>query len=431
MKVVNPLHVPLAMEEEGAGPKSPFWPSSANTNVNGIIPSNFFMDSEKCGECHKDAYEQWKGSMHHFASFNNQFYRKSIEHMQDSVGTKPRVEVVRRLPRSRGLFQRPFRQAHQGPDRHSRGAERPGLRVVPLHRARRFDHGQRRLHDRIPAAARTGSSKNPYIQAMDHFLTYLDPEPHRRTFLKPFMKEDSSEFCSTCHKVHLDVPVNNYRWLRGFNDYDNWQASGFGEGARSFYYPPKAADLRDCHMPLVPSNDPGNRNGMVHNHRFAAANTAVPHVNDDKTQLAATESIPQVGFHHRGYLRRRADRREGARDVQMRRAGDAAPQALTSFAVGEEAESPGPAFSAKVGKLAAPLDKSGTRFQPGSTIRVDVVVRTRKIGHFFPGGTVDAFDVWLELEGKDATGKHWSSGAGAGRRWRQGPGGEGRPFLPR
>ena len=30
--------------------------------------------------------------------------------------------------------------------------------------------------------------------------------------------------------------------------------------------------------------------------------------------------------------------------------------------------------------------------QPGSTVRVDVVVRTRKIGHFFPGGTVDAFD---------------------------------------
>jgi tetratricopeptide (TPR) repeat protein len=39
-----------------------------------------------------------------------------------------------------------------------------------------------------------------------------------------------------------------------------------------------------------------------------------------------------------------------------------------------------------------------------------VVVRTRKIGHFFPGGTVDAFDVWLELQAKDAAGKtvYWS-----------------------
>ena len=86
------------------------------------------------------------------------------------------------------------------------------------------------------------TSKNQYIRAMDSFLTYLNPEPHRQTFMKPFMRMDSSEFCSTCHKVHLDVPVNNYRWFRGFNDYDNWQASGVsGQGARSFYYPPKSS----------------------------------------------------------------------------------------------------------------------------------------------------------------------------------------------
>ena len=38
------------------------------------------------------------------------------------------------------------------------------------------------------------------------------------------------------------------------------------------------------------------------------------------------------------------------------------------------------------------------------------MVRTRKIGHFFPGGTVDAFDVWLELQARDATGRvvFWS-----------------------
>src|SRR5262249_27269241 len=48
--------------------------------------------------------------------------------------------------------------------------------------------------------------------------------------------------------------------------------------------------------------------------------------------------------------------------------------------------------------------------RPGSTVRVDVVARTRAIGHFFPGGTVDAFDVWLELVVRDATGRvlYWS-----------------------
>ncbi len=37
-------------------------------------------------------------------------------------------------------------------------------------------------------------------------------------------------------------------------------------------------------------------------------------------------------------------------------------------------------------------------------------MRTRAIGHFFPAGTVDAFDVWLELQARDATGRviYWS-----------------------
>jgi tetratricopeptide (TPR) repeat protein len=38
-------------------------------------------------------------------------------------------------------------------------------------------------------------------------------------------------------------------------------------------------------------------------------------------------------------------------------------------------------------------------------VRLDVVVRTRKIGHSFPGGTLDAFDTWLEVEAQDASGR--------------------------
>ncbi len=106
-RIRNPHTAPISMDGEGGGPTSPFFPSSAKTNVGGIIPSNFFMDSAACGECHKDIYEQWKSSMHHFASFNNQFYRKAIEYMQSTVGTRAQ-QVVRRLSRSRRIFQRPL-----------------------------------------------------------------------------------------------------------------------------------------------------------------------------------------------------------------------------------------------------------------------------------------------------------------------------------
>ena len=83
---------------------------------------------------------------------------------------------------------------------------------------------------------------------------------------------------------------------------------------------------------------------------------------------------------------------------------------MSSFAVGEEAEQAAPAVIREVGRMAAPLDRAAPVLSPGSTVRLDVVVRTRKIGHFFPAGTVDAFDVWLEVQGRDADGRivFWS-----------------------
>jgi Flp pilus assembly protein TadD len=46
----------------------------------------------------------------------------------------------------------------------------------------------------------------------------------------------------------------------------------------------------------------------------------------------------------------------------------------------------------------------------GDDVLVEVVVRTRKVGHFFPGGTIDAFDVWVELQATDDNGQtvFWS-----------------------
>jgi tetratricopeptide (TPR) repeat protein len=246
-------------------------------------------------------------------------------------------------------------------------------------------------------------------------MTYLDPEPHRRSFMKPFMKLDQSEFCSACHKVHLDVPVNNYRWFRGFNDYDNWQASGVsGQGARSFYYPPKTATCVDCHMASVKSDDPGHlADGTVHSHRFATANTAVPFANHDDTQLQTTEDFLRSGFISVDIFAVSPEDPKAERAPMIRRAAAAGDNTLrlsTSVAVGEEAEQAGPVFIRDVGQVAAPVDEAQPKLAPGSTARVDVVVRTRKIGHFFPGGTVDALDVWLELQGRDATGRvvYWS-----------------------
>ncbi|MEZ5354476.1 MAG: tetratricopeptide repeat protein [Bryobacteraceae bacterium] len=403
-RIRNPEVVPVSMEGEGAGPQSPFWPSSANTNVNGVIPSDFFMDSKLCAECHKDIYDQWNSSAHHFASFNNQFYRKSIEQMQELGGLKGSKWCAGCHDHAvffNGRFDKPISEQIDTPE------ARNGLGCVSCHSISKVagTMGNGGFTIEYPPLHELASSRNPWIRKLDRFLTYLDPEPHRRTFLKPFMREDQAEFCSNCHKVHLDVPVNNYRWLRGFNDYDNWQASGVsGQGARSFYYPAEPATCGDCHMQKVASRDAGNRDGQVHSHRFAAANTALAYVNKDAEQLDEVKKFLQSGFITVDiFAASPVD--ESRREAQMvRRAGEG-PQLMSTFAVGEEAEQGGPVFLREVGNVAAPLDRVGTKFAPGSTVRVDVAVRTRKVGHFFPGGTVDAFDIWLEVEARDSKGR--------------------------
>src|SRR6202044_1985054 len=74
----------------------------------------------------------------------------------------------------------------------------------------------------------------------------------------------------------------------------------------------------------------------------------------------------------------------------------------TTFAVGEEAETKiTPGTGGEVAPVTAPLNRIQPALRRGDTVRVDVVVRTKKVGHFFPGGTVDAYDTWLELKAID------------------------------
>jgi tetratricopeptide (TPR) repeat protein len=406
--VVNSRNVPASMEEEGAGPKSPFFPSDANTSDGKLVPSAFFMESKKCGECHKDIYEQWKGSVHHFASFNNQFYRKSIEYMQSVVGTKPSKWCAGCHDHAvffNGRFDKPIKDQIETPEAQA------GLSCMSCHSIVHVNGtvGNGGFTMSYPPLHEVANSANPLVKNLEHFVTYAAPEAHRQTFMKPFMK-DSAEFCSTCHKVHLDVPVNDYRWFRGFNDYDNWQASGVsGQGGRSFYYPAKSLRCAGCHMPLVASHDPGNINGQVHSHRFPGANTAVPFANQDREQLAATEKFLKSGFITVDIFAITPVQQQKT-TAMVRRNNNAQQTANTGFAVGEEAEQNGAVLIRNVGEVAAPADASNITLKPGETVQVDVVVRTRKIGHFFPGGTVDSFDVWLELQAADDNGKpiFWS-----------------------
>src|SRR5579864_5593357 len=407
-RIVNPLMPPDSMDREGDGASGKFFPSSAQTKHDINIPSQYFMKSDACQRCHADIYAQWNSSMHHFSSFNNQWYRKSIEYMQDVAGVRSSKWCAGCHDPAllySGLFDTPIKQIVNRPE------ARAGLGCLMCHSIVEVKStmGQGDFFLEYPKLHELAASENPLVRKLHDFVVRLNPEPHRRTFLKPFMRSQTAEFCSACHKVHLDVPVDRYRWIRGFNEYDNWQASGIsGQGARSFYYPKSPMNCADCHMPLVVSKDDGNLNGYVHSHRFPGANTAVPMANQDEAQYELAKKFLQDKQLSVDIFAISPAGKESTAPVR----NELSKQELsTTFAVGEESEAALPKGpSGEVRAITAPIDRTDAAVRRGDDVRVDVVVRTRKVGHFFPGGTVDAFDVWLELQATDEKGQtlFWS-----------------------
>ncbi len=350
---------------------SPFYPSSATTRSEGFYSQAQLMDVERCGDvgCHPDIYDMWFESAHHLASMSDPWYRRTVQFFQERAG----------VPASQwcggchdpALMMTGKMQGTEPIDVEGAGAN-IGISCQFCHSIDRVHSARANGSYRLaPAAALPYSGTiDPKLRQRGNDELLADPELIRRHQARrrsPF--HSLSLFCGTCHKQSLITPVNNYKWLRGFDEYDGWQASGVSAGsARSFYYPPAPLQCQDCHMPEVPSNDAGNDNGMVNSHRFLGSNTALPAVLGYKEQLRATVEFLQDD--------------QVTVDIFALRLG------------GPGAES----------RLLAPADAAVSSVTPGESVGVEIVVRTRGVGHQFTGGTTDSNMSWLEVSLVDGDG---------------------------
>jgi len=345
-------------------------PALAQVPDGGPIPAEHLMQDAVCAECHADIAERHAGSMHRLSSFNNPAYRFSIEDTRAEMFARDGdVEVTRlcavchdQVP----LFSGRFDDPHYDPD--ADPGSQAGITCLGCHAITAINsprgNGDYSLVDppRYPFAF----SDNPLLKTINRQLIKAKPAFHKHTLLKPLHKEP--EFCASCHKVHLPQALNQYRWLRGQNHYDSFLMSGVsGHRVDSFYYPPTAQlGCNDCHMPAQASDDPAARartaDGAraVHDHLFAAANTAVAAM----TGRPADENVE------------RAKRMRSAARVDI-------------FGIKEGGHIEG--------RLHAPLRPELPVLEPGGSYLVDVVVRTVGIGHAMTQGTADSNEVWLDL----------------------------------
>lgn len=345
-----------------------FFPSSSETFDQGLLNGYKLAANEYCRECHPDSFHQWERSAHRFSSFNNPFYRKSVELMADKVG-RERTKWCSGCHDPVVLFTGQMGAATQAKFSYDSWEAQQGLTCMSCHSIAEIKdvrgNGSYVIEEskQYPFAF----SKNPTLRAINRLLIRMEPSLHRKTFLKPFHR--TPEFCSSCHKVALIPALNDYHWMRGQNHYDTWYDSGVsGRAVRSFYDPPKAKACRDCHLPPYRSAEFGNRGGLVHDHLFPAANTALPFVRKDPETVARIQKFLQ----------------DKVLTVDL--------------------------FAIRRGDELLVLGDPLPEVAPGQVLDLEVVVRTRGVGHPFTNGTADSNEVWVSLEGETSGRPFFESG---------------------
>jgi len=373
---------PRRWDVEGpAASEQYFFPSLARTATGKFIPARTLMNDGYCRLCHADIHEQWRYSVHRLASFNNPAYGASVRESRQVLARRDGTARGSRfcagchdlVPFFSGEFEDP---RFDDPD-YDLAADpmgSAGITCTGCHAITNINsvRGNADYTIEEPIHYPFTFTDNGFLKWVNEQLVKANPGFHKKTFLKPL--HQTPEFCGACHKVHLPVEVNDYKFLRGQNHYDSFLLSGVsGHGVSSFYYPPRAEpNCNGCHMPLAASDDFGARlfetdpdaplfgDLAVHDHMFAAANTAVPLL------LGAPDSVIDA---HRQFLK-------GVMRVDL-------------FGIKD-----GGTIS---GDLTAPLGPQVPTLLPGRTYLLETVVRTVRIGHFFTQGTADSNEVWLDV----------------------------------
>lgn len=348
-----------------------FEPSLSRTANGAFIPAQVLDNDEYCLSCHADAYNSWEHSAHHFSSFNNPAYLASVRETREvSLRRDGEVKASRwcagchdPVPFFSGAFDDPKFDDVNHP------TAQAGITCTACHSITHVNstrgNGDYTIEE--PLHYPFAFSKNKLLKWVNSQLIKAKPEFHAKTFLKDFHK--SSEFCSTCHKVHIPFALNHYKeFLRGQNSYDNWLLSGVsGHGARSFYYPEHSKDCNDCHMPLIASNDFGAKQFdgpagqlSIHDHNYASGNTGLPAL--------------------RGYLEKVLGQHEKLLKGSLR---------VDIFGIKEG--------GSVDDTLQAPLRPEVPTLKPGQNYLLETVVRTLTLGHLFTQGTVDSNEIWLDI----------------------------------
>ena len=304
-------------------------------------------ETESCAGCHADAAAQWRTSAHAFGSFNNPAYRVVVDRFRKDVG-KDASRFCGGCHDIALLVDGAMATEIAPNDGRAHG----GITC-------RVCHGIDSVRPDGNGSVSVTSTPIPIPKEGDAESVLLHKA---RMALAPLR---TAQMCGSCHRAFLGNETGNVAHLIGQDDMTAWERSGYaGNGSARVDAPFAKAECRNCHMPLedAPRGDAAAKNGKIASHRFLGAHTWLQAMRGDADALARTKEM----------LR-------GAASIDV--------------AVAVQAD----------GSRTLPAD--GAPVKAGDSVVLDVVVRNQRVGHRFPGGTVDAQDVWIEVVVRDAAGR--------------------------
>ena len=372
----TPFHDSVASHYNYAfGKDSPFLPSNATTANGQFVSPKTFYSAEYCGHCHKEAYNQWRESIHS-NSFRAPWYLKNVNALIDEKG----VQFSRHCEGCHNPVALLSGDLSQGMPK-KRPFEQEGVTCSTCHSIVSTDATGTGSYVMGTAAVLVDEAGAAITRPVSdaEILAHLDR--HSKAVMRPLYQ--TAEFCAACHKAAIPATLDNYKWLRAISLYDEWQAASFTkQSPLPFYRKDSVSTCQTCHMVREPLKDgavdPGAKDGKLVSHRWPAGNTLVPQYYKFDEQAKKVADFLKNSYDGKGVFN------------------------VDIFALEKE----NAAATANDQVLVAPLGLTAFSLAPGETLIADVVIQNKGIGHSFVPEQRDFYEAWVDFTVKDGAGKN-------------------------
>ena len=349
------------------GPGSPFLPSNATTDTGQFLQPNGFPTAAYCGHCHEASAAQWRQSAHANAN-RPAWYQRNVLLLKEEKGT----EYMRHCEGCHDPIAVVSGQLTTGkPTTHAYDAD--GITCSVCHSIQKVTTQGTGSYVMGTPAVLVDEHDQPITRPVSDAEVLAHLDRHSKAVMKDFYR--TPEYCASCHKAALPRQLNDYKWLRAFSVYDEWQASSFAkQSPLPFYVKDSVSTCQTCHMQreVLAGNDhdPGAKQGKLASHRWLGGNTLIPAVY--------------------GYSE------QSARIVQYLKTNVFNVDVFGLEREGHEGD---------VATLVAPLGLVDYKVSPGEKLTADVVLQNKGIAHSHVPEQRDMYESWVDFTVKDDAGK--------------------------